>query len=123
MQLKPEEISKLIKEQIKNYENQITQTDTGTIGGELRIGAIIHGGDVLVIGHVQLLLKAVLEIVGAQTGLRIEVTHDTGSTIGVAQLAVQEVPDGLFGVTRIRGFRRIFLFSNPAGFYGILLQR
>ena len=31
MQLKPEEISKLIKEQIKNYENQITQTDTGTI--------------------------------------------------------------------------------------------
>ena len=31
MQLKPEEISKLIKEQIKNYENQISQTDTGTI--------------------------------------------------------------------------------------------
>ena len=31
MQLKPEEISKLIKEQIKNYENQITQSDTGTI--------------------------------------------------------------------------------------------
>ncbi len=31
MQLKPEEISKLIKEQIKNYENRITQTDTGTI--------------------------------------------------------------------------------------------
>ena len=31
MQLKPEEISKLIKQQIKNYENQITQTDTGTI--------------------------------------------------------------------------------------------
>ena len=31
MQLKPEEISKLIKEQIKNYKNQISQTDTGTI--------------------------------------------------------------------------------------------
>ena len=31
MQLKPEEISKLIKEQIKTYENKITQTDTGTI--------------------------------------------------------------------------------------------
>ena len=31
MQLRPEEISKLIKEQIKNYENKITQTDTGTI--------------------------------------------------------------------------------------------
>lgn len=31
MQLKPEEISKLIKEQIKHYENKITQNDTGTI--------------------------------------------------------------------------------------------
>ena len=31
MQLKPEEISKLIKEQIKTYDNKITQTDTGTI--------------------------------------------------------------------------------------------
>jgi len=31
MQLKPEEISKLIKEQIKHYENKITQSDTGTI--------------------------------------------------------------------------------------------
>ncbi|MDD6683701.1 MAG: F0F1 ATP synthase subunit alpha [Clostridiales bacterium] len=31
MQLKPEEISKLIKEQIKNYENKISQSDTGTI--------------------------------------------------------------------------------------------
>ena len=31
MQLKPEEISKLIKEQIKHYENRISQSDTGTI--------------------------------------------------------------------------------------------
>ena len=31
MQLKPEEISKLIKDQIKNYENRIAQSDTGTI--------------------------------------------------------------------------------------------
>ncbi len=31
MQIKPEEVSKLIKEQIKNYENKITQSDTGTI--------------------------------------------------------------------------------------------
>ncbi|MBE5786049.1 MAG: F0F1 ATP synthase subunit alpha [Clostridiales bacterium] len=31
MQLRPEEISKLIKEQIKNYENRISQADTGTI--------------------------------------------------------------------------------------------
>ena len=31
MQIKPEEVSKLIKEQIKHYENRITQTDTGTI--------------------------------------------------------------------------------------------
>lgn len=31
MQIRPEEISKLIKEQIKNYENKITQNDTGTI--------------------------------------------------------------------------------------------
>ena len=30
-QLKPEEISKLIKEQIKHYENRITQTETGSI--------------------------------------------------------------------------------------------
>ena len=31
MQLKPEEISKLIKEQIKHYENRISESDTGTI--------------------------------------------------------------------------------------------
>ena len=31
MQLKPEEISKLIKEQIKHYNNKISQSDTGTI--------------------------------------------------------------------------------------------
>ena len=31
LQIKPEEVSKLIKEQIKNYENKITQNDTGTI--------------------------------------------------------------------------------------------
>ncbi|MBQ4640126.1 MAG: F0F1 ATP synthase subunit alpha [Clostridia bacterium] len=31
MQIKPEEVSKLIKEQIKNYENRISQNDTGTI--------------------------------------------------------------------------------------------
>ena len=31
MQLKPEEISKLIKEQIKTYENRVSQSDTGTI--------------------------------------------------------------------------------------------
>ena len=31
MQLKPEEISKLIKEQIKHYENKISQADTGTV--------------------------------------------------------------------------------------------
>ena len=31
MQLRPEEISKLIIEQIKNYENRISQSDTGTI--------------------------------------------------------------------------------------------
>ena len=31
MQIKPEEVSKLSKEQIKNYENKITQNDTGTI--------------------------------------------------------------------------------------------
>ena len=31
MELRPEEISKLIKEQIKHYENKISQSDTGTI--------------------------------------------------------------------------------------------
>ncbi len=31
MELKPEEISKLIKEQIKHYNNKISQSDTGTI--------------------------------------------------------------------------------------------
>ena len=31
MELRPEEISKLIKEQIKHYENKIAQSDTGTI--------------------------------------------------------------------------------------------
>jgi len=31
MQLRPEEISKIIKDQIKNYDNQIVQTDVGTV--------------------------------------------------------------------------------------------
>ena len=31
MQLKPEDISKIIKEQIKNYENKVELTDTGSV--------------------------------------------------------------------------------------------
>jgi F-type H+-transporting ATPase subunit alpha len=31
MQLRPEEISKIIKDQIKHYDNQIIQTDVGTV--------------------------------------------------------------------------------------------
>ena len=31
MQLKPEEISKIIKDQIKNYANQIESAETGTV--------------------------------------------------------------------------------------------
>ena len=31
MQLRPEEISKIIKSQIKNYENQVRQETTGTV--------------------------------------------------------------------------------------------
>ncbi|MBE6866399.1 MAG: F0F1 ATP synthase subunit alpha, partial [Ruminococcaceae bacterium] len=31
MQLKPEDISKIIKEQIKNYDNKIEQSETGTV--------------------------------------------------------------------------------------------
>ena len=31
MQLRPEEISKIIKDQIKHYDNQIVQTDVGTV--------------------------------------------------------------------------------------------
>lgn len=31
MQLKPEEISKIIKAQIKNYDNKIQQSETGTV--------------------------------------------------------------------------------------------
>ncbi len=46
MQLKPEEISKLIKEQIKHYENQIAQNDTGTIimigDGIARVSGLDH---------------------------------------------------------------------------------
>ena len=30
MQLRPEDISKIIKEQIKNYDNKIEQSETGT---------------------------------------------------------------------------------------------
>ena len=31
MQLKPEDISKIIKEQIKNYDSKIEQSETGTV--------------------------------------------------------------------------------------------
>ena len=31
MQLKPEEISKIIRAQIKHYENAIEQSETGTV--------------------------------------------------------------------------------------------
>ena len=31
MQLRPEDISKIIKEQIKNYDNKIEQSETGTV--------------------------------------------------------------------------------------------
>ena len=31
MQLRPEEISKIIKDQIKHYDNRIVQSDVGTV--------------------------------------------------------------------------------------------
>ena len=43
MQLKPEEISKIIKDQIKNYENKINQSETGYV---IQIGdgiSKVHG--------------------------------------------------------------------------------
>lgn len=48
MQLRPEEISKIIKSQIKNYENQISQATTGTVllvgDGIARVSGLeVHG--------------------------------------------------------------------------------
>ncbi|MEG1049277.1 MAG: F0F1 ATP synthase subunit alpha, partial [Oscillospiraceae bacterium] len=43
MQLKPEDISKIIKDQIKNYESKIEQSETGTV---IQVGdgiAKVHG--------------------------------------------------------------------------------
>ena len=37
MQLKPEEISKIIRAQIKHYENAIEQSETGTV---IMVGAL-----------------------------------------------------------------------------------
>ena len=35
MNLRPEEISSIIKEQIKNYENKVELTDTGSVLKEM----------------------------------------------------------------------------------------
>ena len=43
MQLKPEEISKIIRAQIKHYENAIEQSETGTVimvGDGLGVGIV-----------------------------------------------------------------------------------
>ena len=43
MNLRPEEISSIIKEQIKNYENKVELTDTGSV---LKVGdgiACVYG--------------------------------------------------------------------------------
>ena len=46
MQLKPEEISKIIRAQIKHYENAIEQSETGTVimvGDGIARSGKVHG--------------------------------------------------------------------------------
>ena len=64
MQLKPEEISKLIKEQIKHYENRIAQDDVGTT-------IMIGDGIARVDGLKSAMAGELLECVSASTGKKV----------------------------------------------------
>lgn len=85
----------------------LSQTVTGRVPYEVIVGAIVHRSGLGGVGIAQLLLAGVLEVGGLQAGLGEEVTHQTGGTVGIAQLAEEELPDGglgIFGGSRNSGF-------------------
>ena len=84
MQIKPEEVSKLIKEQIKNYENKITQNDTGTI-------LMIGDGIARVSGLEKCMANELVRFSNGEYGMALNLEEDTvavvllGSDVGIRE--------------------------------------
>ena len=84
MQIKPEEVSKLIKEQIKNYENKITQNDTGTI-------LMIGDGIARVSGLEKCMANELVRFSNGEYGMALNLEEDCvsvvmlGSDVGVEE--------------------------------------
>jgi len=72
----------------------LRQAVSGGIRREGGIGAVVHSVRVLLIRHSQLGVVGVLEVIGDERRLRIEVAHQPYHTIGVANFAVEVIPYG-----------------------------
>ncbi len=69
MNLRPEEISSIIKEQIKNYENKVELTDTGSV---LKVG----DGIATVYGLENVMSSELLEFPGEVFGMALNLEED-----------------------------------------------
>ena len=69
MNLRPEEISSIIKEQIKNYENKVELTDTGSV---LKVG----DGIASVYGLENAMAGELLEFPGGVYGMALNLEED-----------------------------------------------
>ena len=69
MNLRPEEISSIIKEQIKNYENKVELTDTGSV---LKVG----DGIASVYGLENAMAGELLEFPGEVYGMALNLEED-----------------------------------------------
>ncbi len=69
--------------------------------GEVGVAAAVHPLGVLGIGHAQLPLVAVLEVVGPQARLCVEVPHQAGGASVGEPLGLQKAPDSFFSIHRL----------------------
>ena len=80
---------------------ELSQQAITAIMGEVGVAAAVHPLGVLGIGHAQLPLVAVLEVVGPQARLCVEVPHQAGGASVGEPLPLQVAPDSLKVVENI----------------------
>ena len=114
MQLKPEEISKLIKEQIKTYENKVTQSDTGTI-------IMIGDGIARVSGLDNCMANELVRFPNGEYGMALNLEENSvaivmlGSDEGIKEGDVVERTGKVVSAVSYRSIRqRPFQIHNPA---------
>ena len=74
MELKPEEITKIIRSQIKNYESKIEQSETGSI-------ILVGDGIARVAGLDKCVVNELIELPNGSYGMALNLEENTVSVV------------------------------------------